>query len=55
MSLPPIDHPPGHEIERLNQEIDEQYEDVEPTAASTIATVIVVLIVLFVMACWTLG
>jgi hypothetical protein len=25
--LPPIDHPPGHEIERLNREIEEQYED----------------------------
>jgi hypothetical protein len=26
----PIDHPPGHEIERLNKEIEEQYSKDKP-------------------------
>jgi hypothetical protein len=36
-----IDHPPGHEIERLNREIEEQYGDVEWTPASVIAIVLI--------------
>jgi hypothetical protein len=39
----PIDHPPGHEIERLNREIEEQYGDVEWTPASVIAIVLIAL------------
>jgi hypothetical protein len=33
-TMEPIDHPPGHEIERLNREIEEQYGDAEWTPAS---------------------
>ena len=29
MPPPPIDHPPGHEIERLNREIEELYEEAQ--------------------------
>jgi hypothetical protein len=28
-TVEPIDHPPGHEIERLNEEIEEQYSEDE--------------------------
>ena len=31
-AMEPIDHPPGHEIERLNREIDEQYSKDEVAA-----------------------
>jgi hypothetical protein len=39
----PIDHPPGHEIERLNREIEEEYGDVEWTPTSLIAIVLIAL------------
>jgi len=41
--MEPIDHPPGHEIERLNREIEEQYADAEWTPASVIALVLIAL------------
>ena len=42
-TMEPIDHPPGHEIERLNREIDEQYADAEWTPASVIAILLIAL------------
>jgi hypothetical protein len=44
--MEPIDHPPGHEIERLNREIEEQYGDVEWTPASVIAIVLIAVLLL---------
>lgn len=44
--MEPIEHPPGHEIERLNREIEEQYSDVESTPASgaTVALITALLV-----------
>lgn len=42
-TMEPIDHPPGHEIERLNREIEKQYGDAEWTPASVIAIVLIAL------------
>jgi hypothetical protein len=42
-TMEPIDHPPGHQIKRLNREIEEQYADVEWTPASVIAIVLITL------------
>lgn len=41
--MEPVDHPPGHEIERHNREIEQQYADAEWTPASVIALVLIAL------------
>ncbi len=41
--MEPIDHPPGHEIKRLNREIEEQYADAEWTLGSVMALVLIAL------------
>ena len=41
--MEPVDHPPGHEIERLNREIGEQYADAGWTPVSLVAIALVAL------------